>query len=467
MKRFVTPRLVVTGLSGGAGKTINSLGLARAWAEEGKRVAPFKKGPDYIDARWLGLAAGTPAYNLDPFFVSDDQLRSLFWDRAHAHDVALIEGNRGLFDGMDLEGSCSTAAVATALDAPVLLSLDCTKMTRTAAAVVSGIASFDSQLRLGGVILNRTAGDRHRSILRQTIEHYTDVPVLGALPKISPDPIPERHMGLISNSEYDGQEQILSRLAQIMRDHTDIDRIWNMACAAPAPSLAISPLWDAPCPEPEVTIGVVRDAAFWFYYEENLEALRRAGARIVELSLLDDAPWPQLDGLYLGGGFPETFAEALSRQETVKERVRALARSGLPIYAECGGFMYLTRSVVYHGTRYDMAGVLDMETVFTSHPKGLGYVEARVEKDNPFHPVGTVLRGHEFHYSHCVVDDETRVPGMALNVERGKGTLNGRDGFVQGNVFAGYTHIHALAAPWWAPNFVEAARRYAAQDGAR
>lgn len=459
MQNTSMPRLVVTGLSGGAGKTINSLGLARAFTEAGRLVAPFKKGPDYIDAVWLGLAADNPCSNIDPFFMTEDVQRSLFYERVKGCDVAIIEGNRGLFDGMDVEGSCSTASVARALEAPILLSLDCTKMTRTAAAVVAGIAGFEDGVRLGGVILNRTAGDRHRSILQKTIEQYTDVPVLGALPKISPDPIPERHMGLVSNREYDGQEAILSNLARIMRENTDIDRIWEMAASAPVPSCPVQPLWPAERVDAGVTIGYIRDAALWFYYEENLEALRQAGATLVELSLLSEEPWPEIDGLYLGGGFPETLAAELSANTATRERVHGFAQAGLPIYAECGGFMYLTHSVEYGGKTYEMAGVLDAKTVFCPHPQGLGYIEARVDVENPYHPLGERLVGHEFHYSYCTADAPERLT-TTLVMERGKGTVLGRDGIVQNNVFAGYAHIHALGAPWWAPNFVAAARRY-------
>ncbi|WP_245168327.1 cobyrinate a,c-diamide synthase [Desulfobaculum xiamenense] len=453
------PRLVVTGLSGGAGKTINSLGLTRAWVEDGRTVAPFKKGPDYIDAMWLGLAARRPASNIDPFFMSDDTMRAVLHDRALGCDVAVIEGNRGLFDGMDVEGSCSTASVARALEAPVLLSLDCTKMTRTAAAVVAGVANFEQGVRIGGVILNRTAGERHRAILRSAIEQYTDVPVLGALPKISPDPIPERHMGLVSNREYAGQEDILANLARIMRENTDLDRIWSMACSAPTPTLPVPALWPAPAPEPDVIIGYVRDDALWFYYEENLEALRRAGARLVKLSLVDDAPWPTIHGLYLGGGFPETLAARLSANTAGRERVRALADAGLPLYAECGGFMYLGKSVTFEGKDHPMAGVLDIRTVFEPRPQGLGYSEAVVDRENPFHPLGARLVGHEFHYSRCVADGAEQ-PTTVLDVVRGTGTIAGRDGIVRDNVFAGYMHIHALGAPWWAPHFVAAARRF-------
>jgi len=456
------PRLVVTGLSGGAGKTINSLGLARAWAEDGLAVAPFKKGPDYIDAVWLGLAANRPCSNLDPYFMSPETIRSLFAYRAEGADVAVIEGNRGLFDGMDVDGSCSTAELSRQLGAPVLLSMDCTKMTRTAAAVVAGLARFEDGVRLGGVVLNRTAGPRHRSQIIQAIERYTDVPVLGCLPKISPDPIPERHMGLISNREYEGQEEILANLARIMRENCDLTRIRALAESA-GPLAGVAPLYPEPPRAQDVVIGYVRDAALWFYYEENLEALARAGAKLVELSLLSHEAWPEIHGLYLGGGFPETLAEDLAAHSDMGRRVRALSEAGLPIYAECGGFMFLTESVTWNGQTWPMAGVIPVRTDLCRKPHGLGYVRAEVTADNPFHPTGSVLQGHEFHYSQCLSEAPAETLPMTLNMERGTGMIGGLDGYLVRNTFACYTHIHALGTPWWAENFVRAARAWKEQ----
>ena len=451
------PRFILAGLSGGAGKTICTLGLCRALARAGHAVAPFKKGPDYIDAVWLGLAAGRPATNLDPFFLDPETLRALVLDRARGRDVAVVEGTRGLFDGLDREGSCSTAALARTLDAPVVLVMDCTKMTRTAAAVLQGVAGFEPGLHLGGVILNRTAGHRHREILRESIEHHTDIPVLGTLPKLDPDPIPERHMGLISNREHGGQEEILDGLARVLADNVDLARILDLARAAPALPVPQKPLWPEPATSAGVTIGYVRDAALWFYYEENLEALRRAGAALVELSLLDPAPWPEIHGLYLGGGFPETMAGPLAANVAVRERVRALALGGLPVYAECGGFMYLARSLTWENRSWPMAGVFDVDTEVCPRPSGLGYVRAEVVRENPFHPLGALLPGHEFHYSRCAAPVPEGLP-FALAMRRGHGMHGGHDGLVRANTFAGYAHIHALAAPWWAPRFVAAAR---------
>ena len=457
------PRLILTGLSGGAGKTNLTLGLARAWVNAGRKVRPFKKGPDYIDAVWLGLAAGSGTSNLDPFLMPEHALKSLFWDGVQGFDLGLVEGNRGLFDGKDVEGSCSTARLAGLLQIPVVLIIDCTKMTRTVAAIVAGCQNFEPGLKLSGVILNRTAGQRHRNILQKSIEAYTDVPVLGALPKIDPDPIPERHMGLVSNREFVGVDETLNFLARIVEESTDLDRLWQVAASAPSVTGRVEPLWPAARPEPKVTIGYVNDAALWFYYQENLDALRMAGAELVELSLLSPEAWPEIHGLYLGGGFPEVLAKALSGNAAVLNRIRDLAGAGLPIYAECGGFMYLGKSLAYADKTHSMAGVFEVGTRVCPKPMGLGYVEAEVVLENPFHPKGETLQGHEFHYSECYCECPESGPGegdFCLRMQRGRGIRGNRDGLVFKNTFASYTHIHALGAPWWAPNFTAAAEAF-------
>ncbi len=467
------PRLVLAGLSGGAGKTIVTLGVCRALARRGRVIRPFKKGPDYIDASWLGLAAGREASNLDPFLMPPHRVRGLFFEKSDACDLSVIEGNRGLFDGKDLEGSCSTAELARLLDAPVVLILDATKMTRTAAAIVAGCAAFEPGLSLAGVICNRTAGERHRSILRRTIEHYTGIPVLGMLPRMSENPIPERHMGLVSDREHDRQEAVLDAVADFVADGVDLDRLLALADAAPdmaPPDPGEVPQWpDAPVlagAAGRPVIGVVRDAALWFYYPENLEALTRAGAEVRIVSLLSPGPWPDLDGLYLGGGFPETMARALADNRAVRDRVRDLSRAGMPIYAECGGFMYLCRELRVGERTFPMAGVFPLTTTLCPRPQGLGYCRARVVRENPFHPVGFELSGHEFHYSSCLasLDDATPpVPGpesFCLEMGRGTGMLHGLDGLFADATFAAYTHIHALGAPHWAGNFVAAARAF-------
>jgi cobyrinic acid a,c-diamide synthase len=456
------PRIVLAGLSGGSGKTFASAGLCRALARRGLAVRPFKKGPDYIDAAWLTNAARATACNLDPFLMKPDVIAGLFQERAQGADVCVIEGNRGLFDGKDRDGTCSTAELARQLDAPVILVLDATKMTRTAAAIVAGCRNFEPGLNLAGVILNRTAGERHRRILTECIEGIAGVPVLGRLPKSGHNPIPERHMGLVSDQEHAGREAALDAIADTLEKWVDVDRLLAMARSAPDLPPAPPVPWPVSQSPAHPRIGYVLDAALWFYYPENLEALRRAGAETVPVSLLSAEPWPELDGLYLGGGFPETNAAALSGNVAILSHVRGLSKAGMPIYAECGGFMYLCEALELPDGRYPLAGALPLSTRLCAKPQGLGYVEALVESPNPFHPVGAHIAGHEFHYSSCA-EPTSPLPPTALKMLRGHGMLAGRDGLVSRQTFASYTHIHALGTPHWAPNFVRAAAKYGEQ----
>jgi cobyrinic acid a,c-diamide synthase len=453
------PRLIVAGLSGGAGKTILTLGLCRHFVLNGLEVKPFKKGPDYIDAAWLGLAAGRQASNLDPFLMPPQALLSLFTSECAAARFGLIEGNRGLFDGKDTSGSYSTAELAKFLHTPVILVLDCTKMTRTVAAVVLGCRHFDPSLNLAGVVLNRTAGQRHRTIVRQCIEKYTDIPVVGILPKISPNPIPERHMGLVSDQECSQAQKILNTLGTIAKDCLDITKIMDIANSAPPLTFPESMAALAPIEEKPVRIGVIRDAALWFYYKENLDDLKKQGAELAELSLLSSAPWPEIHGLYLGGGFPETQARQLSENIIIRELVRQLANEGLPIYAECGGFMYLGDNLIYNEAVFPMAGVFPLQTMLCAKPQGHGYTISRVVRPNPFHPLGLEFTGHEFHYSKCVSPLSPDV-SFALEMQRGCGIDTRKDGLILRNTFAAYTHLHAYGVPTWAKNFVLAARHY-------
>lgn len=483
------PRLVISGLSGGSGKTLLSLGLTRAYARSGLAVQPCKKGPDYIDAAWLALSAGRPAANLDPYFLPPEGLRAQFVhacrsfgtapdvpDRLSA-DLAIIEGNRGLYDGRDVAGSCSTAQVAQALTAPVVLALNCAKMTRTAAALVAGVAAFEPGMRLAGVVINNTGSARHASQVRQAIEAHTDIPVFGALPRLRDNPLPERHMGLTLRRAAPEQDAMLNRLADYVAAHVDLDALLSLARTAPE----LPDAQDATSPEtPESIrlvdpknvgtatlrprIGFVRDDALWFYYEENLEALRREGVELMELSLLDPAPWPALDGLYLGGGFPELFADVIAASPHLAD-IRALSVAGRPVYAECGGFMVLCEALhLPDGSDQGipMAGLLPARTRFFPRPQGLGYVEATTLESNPFHPVGSVWRGHEFHYSRCEAPDPTRPPRFVLSLAPGTGMGTGphgaRDGLCVRNTFAAYTHLFAPAVPHWAKNFARAAR---------
>ncbi|MBM4284498.1 MAG: cobyrinate a,c-diamide synthase [Deltaproteobacteria bacterium] len=455
------PRLLLSALRGGAGKTTLTLGLLAAWRARGKSLVPFKKGPDYIDPAWHGLAAGSPSHNLDPFLMEGAQIMALVGRHAAQADALVIEGNRGLYDGLDAQGTFSTAELAKLLATPVVLVLNCTMMTRTAAALVLGCQHFDPQVPLRGVILNQVARPRHEAILRNAIEHYCGVPVLGAVPRLKCAVFPERHMGLVPPPEHRGVQRAIETARDLAERYLDLDGLWQVACQAPP--LPLSAV-DEPSPETArdlVNIGVIRDSAFQFYYPENLEALEAHGARLVWLSALTDPALPDdLDGLYIGGGFPETHARDLARNRSFRMSVKAAAQQGLPVYAECGGLMYLGQAIAtLQGERFPMAGVFPFDFVMGRAPQGHGYTILEVCAPNPFFPAGVRLKGHEFHYSRIDPEPGPEAP-MAFRVLRGAGIGGHRDGLLYQNVLATYSHLHALGAPDWAPSLVRQAEAY-------
>lgn len=460
---MVVPRIIFSALRGGSGKTIITTGVTAAWTRSGRAVTPFKKGPDYIDAGWLTLAAGRPCRNLDTFMVPPNLVKAAFCRHAEPGTTAVIEGNRGLFDGMDTEGSTSTAELAKLLTCPVIMIADCTKSTRTVAAMIMGCSHFDPHVDIRGVILNRVAGARHENNVRTNIERHVGIPVLGAIPNLGRDDFPERHMGLVPAPEHEWAGAAVSRAADIAEKYLDLKSLVAVAGSPMLPGVA-GPDACATLPpraadeKSRPRIGVVRDSAFQFYYPENIEALAEAGAEVVFVSLLPGAKLPDLDGLYIGGGFPETHAKELSQNAEARERVRAWAESGLPIYAECGGLMYLARELTLPSGTFPMAGVVPASISLCEKPVGHGYTMVRVTGQNAFFPVGTELRGHEFHYSK-VESFDGEPSSLVFSMNRGKGMVRGLDGFSTGNVLATYTHIHALGTPDWAASFVNLAAR--------
>jgi cobyrinic acid a,c-diamide synthase len=294
------PRIIISALRGGSGKTLVSIGLLAAWKELGHQVAPFKKGPDFIDAGWLSFAAGRQCYNLDPFLMTEAQILDSFLSHSVGVEVSLIEGNRGLFDGLDLEGCCSTAQLAKWLNAPVLIVVDTTMATRTIAAIVKGCQVFDLEVKVAGVVLNRVAGLRQETLIRQAIERYCDLPVLGAIPKLKTDFLPERHMGLVPHLERDQSRQAVGWAKKTVTDHLDLDKIWQIShqareLAATSPSAKMA--GDATKPAQRPRIGFIRDRSFWFYYPENLHLLTEMGAELIEVNALSDNALPALDDL--------------------------------------------------------------------------------------------------------------------------------------------------------------------------
>ena len=461
------PGIVISALRGGSGKTVLTIGLIAALKDLGNTVSPFKKGPDYIDAGWLALAAGRPCYNLDTYLLDPPDVVRSFLRHTDSTTISVIEGNRGLYDAIDTEGSTSTAELAKLLRVPVILVIDCTKTTRTMAAVVSGCRLFDPDVGIHGVVLNRVAGARHENILRASIEQHCGIPVIGAIPKLKKEYFPERHMGLVPTHEHQWARDAVESAANMARQHIDLDAVSAIAASVteclPAPEadpgqVHVGATGDTTAEMP-ITIGILRDSAFQFYYPENIEALSAAGADIVYTSPLTGDPLPDIHGLYIGGGFPETHAEELAANNQYRNRLKELAEAGLPVYAECGGLMYLGRELVLDDTTYPMAGVLPVSFGFSRKPQGHGYTVVDVDTENPYYPVGREILGHEFHYSKVLqwdgADDQ-----LVFSMKRGNGIHGGRDGARYKNVLATYCHTHALGNPEWAETLVELAQSY-------
>jgi cobyrinic acid a,c-diamide synthase len=471
------PRIVIAASRGGSGKTLLSLGMIAAWRAEGKRVIPFKKGPDYIDAGWLALAAGQSCRNLDTFLIPPHKVLDSFLFHSKDQDIAVVEGNRGLYDGLDFKGTTSTAELAKLIQAPVILCINSTKTTRTMAAVVFGCIRFDPEVKIKGVILNHVAGPRHESTLRKSIEYYCGVPVIGAVPKLPRESFPERHMGLVPTQEHLWATESIEEARGIALKYLNLNELEDIAkrAASIKPSLLTRPCYTlrtkerkklgsghSPLtvlikrPRQKVTIGIVQDSAFQFYYPENMEALQSAGADLVFFSPLRDERIPMIHALYIGGGFPETHVESLSGNLEFKSRLKDLVEKGLPVYAECGGLMYLGEALVLEGKPHAMAGILPVVFGFSKKPQGHGYAVARVENVNPFYRVGALLKGHEFHYSK-VISWKGEDQDLAFSLIRGVGVGEGRDGICYKNVLATYIHIHALGNPAWGKALVRRA----------
>ncbi|MBT8334635.1 MAG: cobyrinate a,c-diamide synthase, partial [Deltaproteobacteria bacterium] len=385
--------IVIAGLSGGSGKSVVSVGLTAVWKKAGKSIAPFKKGPDYIDAGWLQLAAGRDCYNLDPYLVSEDLILASFDQRGSGSDLVVVEGNRGLFDGVTAKGGFSTAELALTLELPILLVVNCTKTTRTVAAMVLGCMNFDERINLCGVIINHVATSRQSSIITEAVEYYTGVDVLGVMPRMKQDIFPMRHLGMIPHQEYEDCSSALEFLAKSARENIDIPKVEAIMTPGASPANdSIIDLMTVPAVR-DVRIGILQDAAFQFYYPENMIALERQGVELVPINAIKDNELPDIDGLYIGGGFPETSARELSANERFRRSVRHAADSGMPLYAECGGLIYLASSIVLDDEEFPLADVFPIRFGMSSKPQAHGYSIFSSHKSNPFYPVGTRVKG--------------------------------------------------------------------------
>ncbi|MBI3570722.1 MAG: cobyrinate a,c-diamide synthase [Gammaproteobacteria bacterium] len=458
-------RLLISAAHKSSGKTTLCAGLCAALRARGLVVQPFKKGPDFIDPMWLSLAAGRDCHNLDFYLMGRDEILRAFAARSRGADISLIEGNKGLYDGLSLDGSNSNAALATLLEAPVVLVIDARGMTRGIAPLILGYQAFDPQIRIAGVILNQLGGSRHEAKLRAVIEHYTDVPVLGAVHRDDRFAIVERHLGLMPSNEANAAREKIDTIAALVAASVDLDRLIAVSSQAPAQTgTKDEAAIPASIPHPDVRIGIPRDAAFAFYYPGDLEALRAAGAELVAIDTLKDTRLPAVDALFIGGGFPEVFMEQLEANTSLRHEIRQAIEGGLPAYAECGGLMYLARSISWRGKRCEMAGVIPGDVVMHDRPMGRGYVQLRETGKNPWPLSGSAeVRAHEFHYSSL----ENLAPGMvyAYDVMRGNGVDGQHDGIVHKNLLACYAHLRDLEDNHWTRRFVQFVRQQRRTSG--
>ena len=431
-----------------SGKTIISLGLCRAISNLNSKVQSFKKGPDYIDPIWLAKASHQPCYNLDFFNMSSEEILDLYNNHSATSDVSIIEGNKGLFDGMSVDGGDANADLAKLLNLPVILVIDTNGMTRGIAPLLQGYQNFDHGVNIQGVILNKVGGDRHESKLINAIEHYTDLKVYGSVQRNKELDIDERHLGLIPANEDDKSEIKINRISEIIADSINIKKILS-----DTPNNIVSQSKPRESIPSSLTIAIPRDAAFGFYYQDDLALFEKLGTKISYFDAIRDSKLPECDGLFIGGGFPEMSLKELSSNKSLLTDIQNKINAGLPAYAECGGLMYLTNNIEYLDRSFPMVGVINANTVMTQRPVGRGYVEIEPTDSHPWKDVSRKISAHEFHYSrleNIATDYE-----YAYNVLRGEGINNKKDGIITKNLLATYSHLRSVGGNLWVQQFIE------------
>jgi len=460
----MTRGYVIAGTASGSGKTTLTLGFLAALASRGYRIAPFKVGPDFIDPGHHTRVTGRTSRNLDGWMLTRDYNRALFSRCARQSDLAVVEGVMGLYDGYAGHSEAgSTAQMAKWLGLPVILVVDARSMARSAAALVQGFERFDPELRFAGVVFNHIGSPRHLTYLQDALRGQVDMPCLGGIPREAAIAIPERHLGLHTAEDHPLGPDDLARLSALVEDHLDLDDLLQGVVSANAESS--TPARTPSAESGGLRIGVARDQAFCFYYADNWELLEKQGAEIVFFSPLTDHRLPEgLDGMYFGGGYPELYAQRLAENKAVRHAIRACARQGMPIYAECGGFMYLCDQLIdAQGHGHAMAGCFPLVTRMLTRRKALGYREIRLVADSLLGPAGLVGRGHEFHYSEIDADDPSIDRVYAATPRSGQSSA--AEGYRIGNTLGSYIHLHFGSNPDMAKHFAGNCRQYRKTKG--
>lgn len=449
---------IIGGTHSGCGKTTVTLGLIGALKKRGLSVSPWKSGPDYIDPGFHSRAAGKICRNLDSMLLSDQSVREIY-DR-NCGGISLIEGVMGLFDGAGpLDERGSAAHLSKLLQLPVILIIDAKAMARSAAAIALGFSQFDEDIKIAGFIMNRVGSERHFDILKESIESKMDIPVLGYLPKDATMSIPERHLGLVNDLEDNRWDTLFSSIVENVETHIDIDRLLKIATCA-KPRERIEPILFSPSLHQQIfiKIAVARDLAFQFYYEDNLDLLRHLGAEICFFSPLEDKYLPEdISAVYFGGGYPELFARQLTENSSLRNQLVRLAEKGMPIYGECGGFMYLTEGIIdKDGVFFPMTGILPGRAKMGKKLRSLGYCSTELKEDTVLGVKGTKAMGHVFHWAELVHVDEAE--DRAFTVSKGEKLLE--EGFFRANVLGSWVHHHFASNIKMASAFIDGARKY-------
>ncbi len=441
---------IVAGTHSGCGKTSVTLGLMAALARRDIKVQPFKTGPDFIDPGHHTRAAGRDCHNLDGWMLSGETLRDIFSRYTQDADACIVEGVMGLYDGYSaLDETGSTAHLSKELNLPIILVVDAGSMARSAAALVQGFCNFDPETPVAGVIFNRVGSSNHAQILTEAIS-LTDVPLVGCLPRRAEIATPSRHLGLVTPEHLEDLEFKYNALADWVEENLDLDQIIEAL-----PDIPVQPRFDEVPMIPRTRIGIAQDNAFSFYYEENLRLLREAGAELVPFSPIEDKVLPEgISGLYFGGGYPELAAFDLAQNTKLRRAIADFSAAEHPVYAECGGFMYLMESICKDDRVFPMCGIFPFRSAMQSRFQALGYREIEISRDTVLGPAGTKVRGHEFHYS--ALEDLPEGIQKSYQVTCKKNIISSEGFIANGNTLGSYIHLHFASNPQIAVNFVDA-----------